>query len=382
MTSMKQWMMSVAMIGAFSTSTLADEVKSVTTTGEGPFDGKDLIAAENAAKRAARRAAVEQGAGVLMESTSIVRNYELISDEIVSSASGVIVNEQWGPLQDGPTGSTKKITLTAQVSKAGLSSAMCTVIKANHDPKVALVIVEKHGEQSWVAERGVIEAMYSEAFSNNCFRVVDPMIDVAAVSGTGSLPKEAVDKIVDAVDAQYVVLGSVKVGASKSIAGMTTDANGLGSYPFDVSLKLINVANGEVVAAVAESGQAMGISEALALGGKTSNFRKNGLDVSMKNFFEKITKSWSNDLVNASNVSLTLQGANKSLADDLRAILNARSGVRAEQRRMSGGKATFDIVIDGGAQALADVLQGKKLGNGKIEVTETQKGKVVITVVK
>jgi hypothetical protein len=378
MKSIRSMLWSMAMASVVSGAAMADEVKTVTATGEAPYDGKDLVAAENAAKRAARRAAVEQGVGVMLESNSIVRNYELISDEIATSARGVIVNEQWGPLQDGPTGSTKKISLTAQVSKDGMASAMCTVVKANHDPKVAVVLVEKHGSKGWSAERGMIEAMFVEHFAENCFHVVEPMIDVAAVSGSGSLPKEAIDKIVDAVDAQYVVLGSAQVSEGKPIGGLSSSTNGMMSFPFEVSLKMINTANGDVVAVFSDAGAAAGGSEGIAFGGAGSTFRKGTLPKSMDAFLGKVAKSWSNDMVNATKVSLTLEGANKSLANELKALVNTRAGVRVQQRNMARGKATFDITIDGGAGALADLLQSKKLGNGKLEVTELSIGKVIV----
>jgi hypothetical protein len=368
----------LATASMISTSTMADEVKTVTATGEAPYDGKDLVAAENGAKRAARRAAVEQGVGVMLESSSIVRNYELISDEIATSARGVIINEQWGPLQDGPTGSTKKISLTAQVSKDGMSSALCTVVKANHDPKVAIVLVEKHGSKGWTADRGMIEAMFVEQFTDNCFHVVEPMIDVAAVAGNGSLTKEAVDKIVDAVDAQYIVLGSAQISEGKNITGLTSPGNGLETFPFELSLKMINVANGEVVAVFSDAGQTSGASESVALGATGSVFRKKVLPASMDAFLGKVAKSWSSELVNATKVSLTLEGANKSLTSELKALMNGRADIRVQPRNMAKGKATFDVTLDGGATALADLLQSKKLGNGKLEVTELSRGKVIV----
>jgi hypothetical protein len=121
----------------------AQDVKTVTVSAEAEFSG-DLAATEKEAKRQARRKAIEEGVGLAVSSNSLVRNFELVADEISTEAKGIISEEKWGPLTDGPTNSTKKIALTAKVSRniADLEKAACTVIKANHNPKVALIFVE------------------------------------------------------------------------------------------------------------------------------------------------------------------------------------------------------------------------------------------------
>ena len=188
---MKNTKLAWVVIGAMlaPAAAFAADINTVTVEGEAPVVEGDTALTEKNVKKDARRKAVEQGAGVLVESNTIVRNFQLVADEIATSAKGVIVDEQWGPMTDGPTKTTKKIKLTAKVSKDAISDSICTVIKANHDPKVSLVFVEKVGDESkWSTERGMIEAMFASAFKDDCFTLVESGIKVTEVSANGDLP--------------------------------------------------------------------------------------------------------------------------------------------------------------------------------------------------
>ncbi|HEY1099584.1 MAG TPA: hypothetical protein VGF99_11680, partial [Myxococcota bacterium] len=201
----------------------AQDVKTVSVIGEAAFTG-DAAATERDARRDARRKAIEEGVGVSVSSNSLVRNFELVADEVSTEAKGIIQDEKWGALLDGATSSTKKISLTAKVSRdiAELEKAACTVVKANHDPKIALVIVEKMGDQEkWTTERGLFEAMFAESMMNSCFTLVESGVKVTEVSANGDLPQETINEIVKNADAQYVILGQARV--ARSTSGIVND---------------------------------------------------------------------------------------------------------------------------------------------------------------
>ena len=216
------WVVAAALLGSISPAQ-AQDLKSVNVVAEADYSG-DMATTERELKRQARRKAIEEGVGLAVSSNSIVRNFELVADEITTEAKGIISEEKWGPITDGPTKSTKKITLSAKVSKnvTDLEKAACTVIKANHNPKVSLVFVEKIGNaEKWVTERGLVEAMFSEAFISSCFTLVESGVKVTEVSATGDLPQETINEIIKNADAQYVVLGQGKIMKSdaKSLLG-------------------------------------------------------------------------------------------------------------------------------------------------------------------
>jgi len=373
------WFVAAALLGA-SLPAAAQDVKTVTVTAEADFSG-DLAVTEKEAKREARRKAIEQGVGVAVSSNSIVRNFELVADEVTTQAKGIISDEQWSPLTAGPTGSTKKITLTAKVSQniSDIEKAICTTVKANHDPKVTLVFVERVGNaDKWTTERGLIEAMFTEAFINSCFTIVESGVKVTEVSGNGDLPQETLEQIVKNADAQYVVLGQGKVMKSdgaKSLLGDTA----MNSYSISASLKLINTSNNVVEAVATRQVQMLGISPEVALKGSSKGRSATMVNGIMDELISKITTRWASDAVNASMVQVQVEGvANFAAAKSFRSTVEKLLNAKVNQRKVKGGKASFDIDIEGGADTLAEKIEGKKAGKYTIEVLEVSKGKVVL----
>ena len=360
-------------------STALADVKTVTVVAEAPDTG-NAEATEREAKRQARRKAVEEGAGVLVTSNSIMRNYQLIADEIATTAKGVILDEQWGPLEPGKTPSTKQIRLVAKVSPDAIPDSICSVMKQNHDPKVALVFVEKVGdEDKWSTERGLLEATFANAFVESCFTLVEPGVKVTEVSASGDLPKATIDEIVKNADAQYVVLGSgklikAKLGADSVLGG------GMNSYSVSANLKLINTSTSEIEAVSTKQLQVMGISPEKALEANDLKVKKSLTGVILDDMLGKIAKRWTNDMVNSARVSVIVQSMPNLKASTAFKDLVAKtiSGARIEQRQVKGGQGSYDIEVEGGAERLAEAIEGKKAGQWTIEVIEVTRGKVVL----
>lgn len=374
------WIVAASLLGTVAPAAKAQDVKTVNVDAEADAS-EDMATVEKELKREARRKAIEQGVGVSVSSNSIVRNFELVADEITSEAKGIISDEKWGPITDGPTKSTKMIHLTAKVSAsvADLERAACTVIKANHNPKVALVFVEKIGNSDkWVAERGLVESMFADAFIGSCFTLVEPGVKVTEISATGDLPQETIEQIVKNADAQYVVLGQGKIMKSegKSIFNDTA----MNSYSVSASLKLVNTANNAIEAVATKQVQVLGISPEVALKLKSGTSKKtelvNGI---MDELVEKIAVRWTNDEVNASSVQVIVQSVpNYAAAKAFRALAEKALKAKVEQRNVTGGKATFDIEAEGGADGVAAGLEGKKAGKYTVEVIEVSRGKVIL----
>lgn len=357
------------------------KVDRVTVTAEVPQ--QDTKAATlDAAKREARRRAVEQGAGTLVQSNTIVRNYELIADEIVTSAKGVLSDEKWGELEMLEDG-TAKITLTATVSKEAIESSICTVVKANHDPRIALVFVEKTGKENsdWKIERGLVEAMLTDRLMEACFTMVEPAIKVTKVSAKGDIPQEAIEKIVANTQAQYVLVGSGKVIESELAIGDPSKATKMRSFSLSASVRLINVDSKEIEAVAAKSTQVLGISPEHALSNLGQKQRAYGMiDGVLDQIFDKIAKRWSADLVGGSTVQLIVKNvANFKLARGFEKLAEKAFPQGAINRSsLKNQQAVYNIKVDGGADAFAEQIEGKKVGKKTVQVLEIMKGKVIL----
>ena len=257
-------------LGIFAGTNAEAKIATVQVTAEAAEVAGDRAATEAAVKREARRKAVEEGAGTLVESNTIVRNYQLISDEIATTAKGVLSSEEWGDMK--VANGVAKITLTAKVSPVAIENAICTVIKANHDPKVAFVFVEKTGNESTAwnlggAERGMIEALLTEAFLKNCFTIVESGVKVTEVAANGDIPQATIKEAIQNSNAQYILTGTGKTLQAENFLGSSSKSKKIRmkSYGLSASLRMINAETNEVVLASAHSTNMLGISAAQAL---------------------------------------------------------------------------------------------------------------------
>jgi hypothetical protein len=370
-------------IGALLASYAASaEVKTVSVEGETPIVEGNAQQTEANAKREARRKAVEQGAGVLVESNTIVRDYQLVADEIASSSKGVITDEQWGPLTDGDTKTTKKIKLTAKVSPEAIEGAICSVIKQNHDPKVSLVFVEKVGDENkWSTERGLVEAKFEEAFKDSCFTLVESGIKVTEVSANGDLPQEEMDKIIKNSNAQYVVLGAAKI-IKNDKGNALIEGTRMNSYSVSAHVKMVNTSTNEIEAVSEHSADILGISPENALKAVEHNEKQkkaNIVSAVMDDLMKHVSQRWQADIVNSSRVQVVcVEVPNFGAAKQLQDFMNKLKGAKAEQRGVKDKVATYDVDIDGGSEQLASLIDGKKVGKFTVEVKEQSKGKLVL----
>jgi hypothetical protein len=371
----------VAVLGLMVGGPVEAKVVQVTVTGEVAAVKGDRSQTEALVKRDARRRAVEQGAGTSVSSNTIIRNYQMVSDEIVTSAKGLLVSEEWGALQ--LEGDIAKIQLTAQVSPDAIDAAVCTVVKAKQDPKIAIVMVETRGKDGgdWKVGRGLVEALLSDRLMESCFSLVEPGFKVTEVSAQGDIPADVVEKLVETTNAQYVFVGASQVIES-DVSGVDSFRDtGMRSFSVTLTGRLINTSSSEVEASVGETAQIMGVSaeHALKFTGKGKrSFQV--IDKVVEGMMERITKRWSDGLVNASKVSLIVQNVKnfKTAQAVDRSVLGTFPRATLHRRSLKGGTGVWDAEIDGGADELASRIDGKKVERQTIEVVEVTGNKVVI----
>ncbi len=100
---------------------------TVTAVGQAPIIGGDQTQARLQAIEGAKRAAVEQGVGTLVDSKTKVANFEVLQDKIYSRASGYVTN--YSILSEGktPDGSLYTVTIRADVQTASIENDLRAV---------------------------------------------------------------------------------------------------------------------------------------------------------------------------------------------------------------------------------------------------------------
>lgn len=366
---------------ALAAKKAAPATKRVSAMGEAPVvDGDTARAIENA-KRQARRNAIEQGAGVAVASRSIVRNFTLVADEIVSAASGVLLDEEWGKPE--VAGGVAKVSLTATVAREAMEDAVCTAIKANHDPRIALVFVERHGSvdtpySAQGAGRGVVEAMMARGLMDNCFTIVETGIEVSKVAANGDIPQKYIDQIAQTANAQYILVGKGEV-VTKSNSLFNSRMR---SYGVSISTRLFDVSTKTYVSVTTAEGTAPAMSASSAV--NQPSIRERVLQKTLGDLFVEVGKKWTDAAVNGAMVAVEVRNVAKYA--DAKAMEKAvkaafqQSELTAFQRRsVKNKRAQFDLVVAGGADEFAARMEGKRVGRHTIEVLEVTNTKVVVT---
>jgi hypothetical protein len=129
---------------------------------------------KEAASRAARRAALEQGIGQMISSSTVMENFMVKKDEVITRTEGFVKSFQVVSENQGPDGAWETV-VDAVVNREGVQdvlASMCILVDALGKPRVAVLVHEKVlGEEQ---EDGTAEAALVTYFQNRCFEVVEP----------------------------------------------------------------------------------------------------------------------------------------------------------------------------------------------------------------
>jgi hypothetical protein len=325
------------------------------------------------AKWRARSRALEIAAPALVESNVILRNDRTVLDELATQAQGLFIDEQWGELTPVAGRPTATIALKARVNTSAVQRVLCAVVKANHDPKVTLVVVARTPEDArWsdpIDKPGVARAALAASFSDACFTVAHER--VTDVSANGEPSAAELKRIVHDANAQHVAFAAADI----------TPAREAGTWTASLSVKMVNTSTGEIESIAA--GRATNVraaSGALALAHAFS--RDNAMVPRvMDDALSRVVRNWNGSgPLNSSVVQLLVNQSNdRSDVKDLQAAISRWiPDAKLSLRVAKGGQASYDVNLDGGAEYLASAIEGKPSGKRFIEVIEVSRGKVIL----
>ena len=100
---------------------IAQQYKDVTVTGAAEISGGNQDQAKKIAIHDALRSAVEMGVGVVIQSTTEVKDFEVIKDEIKSNAEGYV--KEYDIVKEGAKDGRFSVTLRVKVMTEKISEA-------------------------------------------------------------------------------------------------------------------------------------------------------------------------------------------------------------------------------------------------------------------
>ena len=352
----------------------------ITAEGIAPVEKGGVGAARDRAIDDALRRAVEQAVGTLIESETIIQNYQVLSDSIYAQTKGFvrsykIVSEK----QDGPL---YRVTVAATVAVGDVNDdlqSLGLLVKRMKKPRVVVIIPEEnvhdHGWWSaWASNIGTVEAIVIKALKDREFTVMD------SLAVRKSIDKEAALKALEG-DEGAAVLIAQQTGAEVTITGQAVSepagsvANSqMHSYQASVTARAVKADTGEILATATGSGKAVHLN---AVAGGTEALKQAASSVA-GDLISQISAQWAKETSGTRMVALSVTGISKDLVDAMTAELksNVRGVAELFVREYAEGVARLDVDYKGDAETLSQALAGLAIGGGRLEVTAVTPNKV------
>ena len=347
-------------------------------TGQAAILDNDTIRARDKAIADAVRRAVEQVIGTMVSSETVVENYQLISDKILTKSKGYV--RKYEVLEEGESDpGVFEVKIKAQVASGNLSQdldGILAVLRAKNMPRVLIMVAEQNvGGQSssWWHGGGAIsldavENVLIDQWSSKGITFIDRQVldgKLRADAPASSDPSnQAAKEFAKLSGAEVVIIG--KAIANDHGPVLNTRMRSLRST---MSLRALDVDTGKILATVTHSAATAHVDP--VTGGTIA--LKKGATQAGKKLLKKILANWEKDVAGSSTITLTVNNVRKSKYVRIltRAVRKRLRGVdEIRQRGFRNRVASIEISMKGTTQDLAEALEDKPFGRFEIEVEE------------
>ena len=356
--------------------------QDITVTGVSAILQGDKAIARDTALNDAMRKAVEQAVGTVVSAETVVENYQLISESILTKTQGYIQN--YKIIRESSSAELYQVTISATVALENLKNdlaALGILMQRVQKPRVLFMIAEQnigqgffvfwwHGKSESKGQHydvSASETALKEEFLKKGFNVVDFSAAAEKIEITNAY------RIADLTDGGAISIGR-QLGAEiiikgKAVAneGPRTTGSNVGSYMADITATALKADNGAVL------GSAKGHGVSRHISGVTGGAE--ALDKAAREMAERmidqIVAKWSNEVSGGGLVRLTVKGIGEySDFVKFKDVLQGQiRGVQAiYQRSLEGGTAVLDVEMKGNAQQLADEIARKNFGDIPVKV--------------
>jgi hypothetical protein len=358
--------------------------KAVQVVGQAAVVNNDVALAKDRAKKDAFRNALEQVAGVKVQSVTTVKDFQLVSDAVSAKAEGMI--KEYKILEEKVEGGVASVKIDAVVSKTVAEDGLPLLLMEANNPKVAFIISERMAGQTDFSlanqERGKTENLLIDYFTSRGMTVVD-LAGIAGVSlgggSAGELTAADAEKLAEKADAQFIVIGKV-VGTD---AGPIMNT-GMRSYSMSLTFKMFSTATHEVVATVTKSNAVPCTAANLAPVSCAALYKQRVIEPAAQELMVKTAKAWLKGVSGAKRVQVLATVANfGALQKFITALPADVRGVKSvQQRSFKAGKAVLDVELEGDTNYLAAELSAKKIGGAAVEVTAVNADRIEVELKK
>ena len=375
-TGFERWGTSVVMLLAaliLPGLVMADEkgIKTVTASGYALVIKDDVPDARKDAVLDAKRNAVDQVGSKVIAKT-VVENFELVKDRIISKADGYI--HRYNVLEEARKGPEFSVRISADVSSSSLIDDATLIYNEMDKPRLMVVIPEIRGDE--IIPTSQAETRVIEFFLEKGFGLVDQAMALRNIR-KDELRKiaegdsQAAAKVGLRAGAEAVITGSASLGAAESVRGV------LYASESTVSLKAIRTDNATIYVVSNQSGTEADATEESA--------QRKALETAStqaaRDVFWKLVKKWNEETISGTDIEMVLSGVTFSSLRSFSADVGGLKGVsEVIQRSFDAPTAILNIRYEGDAMRLADQLDSGDLGGLTLEVTSVSKGKIILNI--
>ena len=335
------------------------------------LDNNSAMARDNAIVDAQRKA-VEQAVGVLMSSESVVQNYEIVSDRILTQSAGYITS--YDVLDEKHDDKEYRVTIRAVIGMGALENdvqAIRHLIQQKGNPRMMFLVSEElvglktAGVAS--ADMAQAEVTLQQAFLNNGFEVVDAATIAHNVNREQAIKAAEGDAAAAAAICQQFSADVVITVKSSASAGAKILNSDMKSYQAVVTAKAVRADTAAVIASASKQAKQAHIDD---LTGGTAAIEKASAKLA-DTLIPGILEQWRQDVQTATTVQLVISNISFAQLKQVKEMLSTNiRGVNAvNQRSFQNKTAVIDVEIQGATETLADELTAQDFNGLMLDVT-------------
>ncbi|MBW2514491.1 MAG: flagellar assembly protein T N-terminal domain-containing protein [Deltaproteobacteria bacterium] len=352
---------------------------SASAEGVGVIVDNNTALARDQAIQDALRLVVEQAAGTMVSSETLVQNYEVLRDQIYAKSQGYI--QRYEVTDETIQDNLYKVTIQASVASGNLKDdiqALGLLMARKNMPRVMIMVAEQNvgmhtyiywwGVKAGAADLSITENVLMEKLARKGFQVVDHAVasktlEIKDPYKIESLSNDAIRSIGNLYDAEVVIYGKALSKLAGSVMGSS-----MKSAQADVSLRVVGTDTGRVLASATHHAAAVHPNESTA-GADALKLAAEGI---ADQLITQIVTQWSQDVSGCSLIRLVVSDiVSYSHLVKLKEMIQKRvRGVSGlYQRDFDAGTATLDVSVPAASQKLADELVMIDYGEFTVDIT-------------
>ncbi len=370
------------------TSVNAQQYQEVVSNGMAAVLGGDKGLARDQALDDALRKAVEQGLGTFIQSSTLVENFQVVSDNILTWSEGYVKKyEVLSERLTDPT--TYEVSIRAMLEMSNLKNdwdSIQNILSKMRNPRVLIIMDEQNVGDSYdkyhflSVDMTIAEGTLINKFLESGFEVVDAATmreninreqAYAALSGNNQLAAQ----LAKSLGAEVIIMG-------KAVAKVATGINlgGMKSCQANLTARVIK---SDVASIIATSSQHAAFPHIDEITGGTKAIEK-AADKMGTELIGKIAQKWKDEFYKSTTVKINVKNIESfSQLEDFKSALKfyVRGIKDIYQRRFSTELAELDVKMTGNADQLARELDRKDFEKFDVKILETTMNQITLTLI-